>query len=942
MQNSFIHQLVKQLPNNHTFYQNATIIFPTKRACQYFERAVLEEYNGQNLWLPEVISIQEFLYQHSPYVILPENELLAILHPIHETHTGLKQSFVDFYKWGQMMLKDFSEVDQYLIDPKYLFHYIHSFKTIDEDSELSPEQNQLLKQFWDTLPSDENADIRKNFIKTWSALSDIYNSFKSELIKRNAAYEGMAYSALLDHLESNKKNFTKRNFVLAGFNALSAFEERLFRHLSHHYETKIFWDADSYYLNYTDLESYLFIRRYQQLFPDKVNQLITTDIRKSVKHIDLVEAPLDIVQVDHAIDAVKDLHPSDTVIVLCDESLLYPLIQKLPEDLDYNITMGYPLSLHPIQTLVKFVLDFRTYQSIKKSISAAIFLKVVKHALVRSHFPPKQIKTIEERALLQGYLNKNNIVDVFEKEDTLLQLLLDDKMSDHDFLNDFLVYLKDNGVKSNLDILAIETTIETLNEVILSTAKGNIKLEEEDLSKLMRQALSGKKLPFDNSSINGLQIMGFLETRNLDFKNIIVLGATDNHLPGTSKSSSFIPFTIRKALNLPTYTENDAIYSYHFYRLLQRAENIMLISANDIDRPAINRSRFIEQLSYEWKIFPQITMAQSDIEIPLPVETPVVPLSIKKSSPNIEQKFEDFYQQKRSISASALITYIRCPFQFYLKYIAELDEPEELSEEYDQRILGLVFHKAMQIFYMPFLDNQEWITSEKLAAYLKQVNLEDIMMQAFEAEKVSQYKSSLVGQNVLVKDIILQLMKILIQKEIDTNETFKIIGLEQKVDAVPLKLKNGNNVYLKSYIDRVDEVKDDANGNFIRIIDYKTGNASINNPKSRSNEKPLEDYFNAYFENDQFKEGLQGYFYAWIYQKQFNAKQLKVGFYSAKKMSEGLILIRNGAFVSNEILDVFDDFLKAKLNEIFDKEIPFNQSEEDNAYQYSAYKVLVE
>ncbi|MEZ5021927.1 MAG: hypothetical protein R2728_01465 [Chitinophagales bacterium] len=153
------------------------------------------------------------------------------------------------------------------------------------------------------------------------------------------------------------------------------------------------------------------------------------------------------------------------------------------------------------------------------------------------------------------------------------------------------------------------------------------------MSKLMRQALSGKKLPFDNSSINGLQIMGFLETRNLDFKNIIVLGATDNHLPGTSKSSSFIPFTIRKALNLPTYTENDAIYSYHFYRLLQRAENIMLISANDIDRLAINRSRFIEQLSYEWKIFLKLLMAQSDIEIPLlPVETPVVPLSIKKSS----------------------------------------------------------------------------------------------------------------------------------------------------------------------------------------------------------------------------------------------------------------------------------------------------------------------
>ncbi|MCB0503035.1 MAG: PD-(D/E)XK nuclease family protein [Bacteroidetes bacterium] len=942
MQNSFIHQLVEQLPNKNAFYQNATIIFPTKRACQYFERAVLEAFDGQNLWLPEVISIQEFLYQHSPYVILPENDLIAILYPIHEAHTGLKQSFVDFYKWGQMMLKDFSEIDQYLIDPKYLFHYITSFKTIDEDGELSPEQSELLKQFWDTLPSEENADIKKNFIKTWAALGDIYESFKSQLIKNNHAYEGMAYSALLDELEHQQKQFSKRNFVICGFNALSAFEERLFRHFAEHYETKIFWDADDYYLNHTDLESYLFIRRYKQLFPDKVNHFITTDVRKSLKQIDVVEAPLDIAQIDYAISALETLDTSNTVIVLCDESLLYPLVNQLPENLSFNITMGFPLSLHPIQTLLKTVLDLKTYQNTKRSISAPIFLKVIKHALVQPYFSSKVIKKLEERAVLQGYLSRKNIEEQLGENAELINLVLDDRSDDVASLHHFLEYLNNHGAKSNLDILAIEQTIETIQEVTRSAVNGNINLENEDLSKLMRQALSAKKLPFDNSSLTGLQIMGFLETRNLDFKNLIILGATDNHLPGTSKSSSFIPFTIKKALSLPTYTENDAIYSYHFYRLLQRAENIKLVSANDIQRPTNNRSRFIEQLNYEWQVFPQISIAKTHLEIPLPADSPAEPVSIDKSSPTILASFEDYFNHKRSISASALITYITCPFQFYLKYIAQLEEPEELTEEYDQRTLGLVFHKAMQIFYMPFLTNQKWITPEVLQSYLKQVDLEEMMIQAFEAEKISQHNSSLIGQNVLIKDIILQLMKILIHKEISAGYTFRIRGLEQKIDAVPVALQNGRTVVLKSYIDRVDEVKDEVSGNYIRIIDYKTGDASINNPNSRSGEKPLHGYFEPYFDSSKYKEGFQGYFYAWIYQKKFDTQPVQVGFYSAKKMSAGLVCLRKGSFITNELLLEYERCIMDKLNEIFDVNLPFIHSEDEHAYQYSPYKVLVD
>ncbi len=941
MQESFIHQLIEQLPLDNQFQRKATIIFPTKRACQYFERALLKKLGKSNFWLPEIISIQEFLYQHVPYAIAPDDELLAILYPIQETKTALKQSFVDFYKWGKMMLKDFSEIDQYLVDSKHLFHYVKSLKSIDDDNELTSEQSQLLSQFWDTLPVDETSNLKRNFLKTWESLSEIYDAFRIVLEAKNIAYEGMAYRALLEQLESRKKKFVKRYFMLAGFNALSAFEERLFKHLSENYETKIFWDADEYYLKNRDLEAGLFIRRYQQLFSDKVNHLVETNFGKSQKEVELVVAPLEISQIDYAISLVKHFKANETVIVLCDESLLYPLVNKLPQNIDFNITMGYPLMLHPIQTLLRYILDFKKYRNERKSISSTIFLKIIKHELLARYLNSDKIKLVEQRAVLYGYLDQKIIEEIFEAHN-LLEIILSKQKNNQQFLSAFLAYLKVNGEKTQLDDQAVDKTIEAFEALVQSTSFGKINLEEEDLYKLMKQSIAGIKIPFNNASLDGLQIMGFLETRNLDFKNIVIVGATDNHLPGTNKSASFIPFSIRKALNLPTYQENDAIYGYHFYRLLQRAESITIMSANSISGSPSQPSRFIEQIKYEWKQFENISIREHVIDIPLPVELPTALVSIDKNADNIEKKFEAYFQNEKQLSASALNVYVRCPFQFYLKYIAGLKEPEELVEAYDQRILGKIFHKVMELFYQPFLESKEWISSSSLENYYKGLKFDDLLKQAFEIEKIKYSKTTIIGQNVLVRDIILQFMKLLIQKDIASNQDFKIIGLEQKIEDIPLKLENGQTVYMKSYIDRVDLVKDNDGSEYVRIIDYKTGKAAMNNPKTRSAEKPLNEYFSAYFKNDKIKEGLQGYFYAWIYHQKYPNRKLKVGFYSGKQLSKGLLMLRNGETLTDSLLMEFQMHLKLALSEMFNVLIPFTQNEDESAYEYSAYKVLVE
>lgn len=934
MQQSFIHQLIEQLPKEANYFRNTTVIFPTKRACKYFEKVLAEQFGG-DLWLPQVVSIQEFLYEHVPYVVLQESELVAMLHPIHERITDLKQSFVDFYKWGQMMLKDFSEIDQYLIDSEYLFHYIKSYKVIDDEDTLSQEQKILLNQFWESLPEDKSSSIKEQFLKTWQFLSEIYDAFQAALVKQNAAYEGMAYRALLNSVESSSKSFKSRNFVLAGFNALTAFEERLFVHLCHHYETKIFWDADEHYLHDEQLEAGFFIRRYLQLFPERANVLVTTNLKEQHKNVELANCPLETVQIDYALQ--QALAQPSTVLVLADESLLYPLIKNLPTDVGYNITMGYPLMMHSIHALLKNLLEFRRYFSIKKSISAKLLLKVLKHPLLQSHFESSALVKAESIAQVFGFFGKPQLKDLFG-DNVLLEELLSKTSDDADVCLRLLFTLKADFDNASLEGIAIDACIELFQQLKSIALKNGINLAEEDVYKLLKTMMAGVKIPFESTSEATLQIMGFLETRNLDFENVIVIGATDDHLPGTNKSNSFIPFTIRKALNLPTYQENDAIFAYHFYRLMQRAENIRLVAANPIDKNS-NRSRFMEQISYEWERLDNIMVSEQDIGIGLPQEITKPLLQIDKRNDFVLLKLEQYFKSEKQLSASALNTYINCPFQFYLKYIVGIHEPEDISEIYDNRVIGQIFHKMMECFYEPFLESKQWIDAESLGKFYKSADKKRLMQLAFESEQIKYSENSLVGQHALAKEVLLELLDQMIKKDIELTKQarFRIVGLEKKLESIPMQLDNGKTVYFKCYIDRVDEVED-AVQNYLRIIDYKTGKVNINS----NYKKEADDYIAGYFENNKFKEGFQGYFYAWILRQAKEQLPIQVGFYGARKISGGLIYLQKGERLSDSLLEFYDERLHMLVETIFNLDIPFSQADVEEAYKFGKFRMLVE
>jgi hypothetical protein len=944
MERTFIQSLIKEIPSDSNFFKNTTVIFPTKRACIYFKKALIEAAGNENIWLPEIISIQDFLYRYVPYAIATDQELIGLLFQIHQKIIPAEQSFAQFYKWGQMILKDFNEIDQYLVDTRHLFHYVKSFKTLDENAELTSEQIQLLNQFWNTLPTDKNSDVKAQFIKTWNALDEIYHQFRSVLKEKNILYEGAAYQALLFELENQDKKFTKRNFIIAGFNALSAFEERLFLHLTEHYNTSIYWDADTSYLQNEELEAGLFIRRYQKHFKQAGNHLITTTLGKTAKQVTFVEAPLEWTQVKYALEKIDSLNAKETVLVLCDETLLYPLLESLPESLPVNITMGYPLMIHPIHTLVQYLLAFHQHKVEKKNISPTLFLKIIQHPLITQYAVEKRHR-IEKRVVQLGFVNASIITEIFGNDDSFMALLMNVEEADHVYLNTILSHLKSADSRSILDEKAFEIVLQILDGIMQSVKANQIQIVLGELYSLLKNSFSTTKLPFKSDSTDGIQIMGFLETRNLDFKNVIILGASENHLPGTNKSGSFIPYSIRKAMNLPTFHENDAIYGYHFYRLLQRAEDISLVYAIDIDKKTINPSRFIEQIKYEWVKIESDKIQFKELKLQIPLAKPIglEPISISKNEPIVQAKFEQFFNGEKQISASSLIAYLRCPVQFYLKYIAEIPEPEELVEEYDQRILGLIFHSAMELFYQPFLKSKEWINGSTLETYAKNCDWKAIINSAFKNNSIDIEENELMGSNLLIRNIIQRLMQKVVQKDIELGEAFQIQGLELKLKDIPIALnKMGKTVFLKGTIDRIDYVKK-SNGEFYaRIVDYKSGGVAMNTAFAYNKEKPIELYMSDYFKGKDVKQGIQGYFYSYLFDKQFPNQEIVAGFYAARNLNSGLKMLRDGQTIRTEVLSEFERLLQFTLDELFDIDFPFIQTTNEKAYEYSAYKVLVE
>ena len=944
----FLRYIIEHFSVDHASeLSNYCFVFPSRRSCGYFKSHLLHIYKDQNFLLPAIMSIGDFIRSSSPLIIPDDLKLLSLLFECYKKHIpNFNESFEEFYLWGKILLDDFDEIDKYMVNANKVYQTLLDIKQIDALFEMEEEQKVALRLFWQSTQDDKQDDVRQKFLQIWEHLGSIYNSFLEALEVEGMSYEGLVYRSLVNNVEQGKQSFDYEKIVVGGFNALSHSEKRLFKGLIKNYGSFIFWDSDDYYLDDHLQEAGVFLREYQEIFHEKNNVWIKTNMVESNQEIKIVAAPRWTGQAQYCANKLLQQNDlSDTAIVLCDEKLLDPLLNILPKSLgDINITMGYALRNSPIFNLVRAQYRLQKNKRRYKG-ETAFYHKDVNHIIGNPVL--SNILDREKSATIERLLKEENMMvipasllaDLYLEHNGEMVMLFGDFDEIDSFKTNQLKVLTsirdyiftEDPVNSQIDVC--DAIIEKINVLFTLIDENDLVDNLSGYNTLLSQHLQSVKIPFSGEGTDALQIMGFLESRTLDFKNLYILSANEGYLPAKQSNNTFIPHNIRRAFDLPTFEQHDNIYAYHFYRLLQRGQNIHLVYDNVISQSQNEKSRFIQQLLSEYpRQIEEMTIQQSIQYI-----SNHQPLTIEKSEA-VLLKLSRFLTGEKQLSATAITTYLTCPIQFYFQYVLNLYEDEDnVDEEIDQALFGNIFHHVMEYFYTPYLNTDIPGLLKGLSQPKLESEIEHLIKQAFMENKLGTQYELLQGRNYLIKNVIKKLCERLVAQD-KKLDSFRVTGLEQKIENYALKISDNRTVYLKGIIDRIDLL--DQKSQSYRIIDYKTGQVNMANKSSYNKLLDDESYIDKYF-SGRNKQGFQGYFYALLFEAVQPNAQLQVGFYSTRKLSNGIIYLRDGDIISNELVGVFKEKLKKVIEEILDPNIPFVQTEKSGVYRYSPYRELV-
>jgi len=938
---AFLQQIANTVTKeNLPYLYTRCYIFPTKRAAVYFTDFLKEKHKGENFILPETITIQDFITHYSSYIIKDDWNLLLELHQIQNELTNTYQPLEKFLPWGKLILKDFDECDKYLVNAAQLFSVLKAHKEVDEAFSISEETKKYIEQFILTTSSKEKESIFKDsFIKTWALLGDMYALFKTKLSVNNFAYEGMAYREIYDKLKDETLKLPYSKITFCGFNALSVCEEEIFKIIEQQYDTEFFWDADEHFMNNKLHEAGNFLRQYQQKFADENNHWLIDNELKKNKEINIVGVSSNVGQVQYVAQQIllnenerehlsTIIKNKKTAIVLCDEQLLNPLLYMVDVS-NANITMGYSIAQSELFLFTNALLNFYGNARIKEN-KTEYFHKDIATLMHHAYFKNE----VKERDKLENtlpffvpYFPEEMLAEYFPFN------LLEHNNSSTAILKTVINRIQSTKNNDNYFLPIKEVILEQLKSLLISLTEKKIEINRNALAFIVKQNLASVKIPFakteekeeDENIKDNIQIMGFLETRILDFDNLFILSLNDDNLPGTNKTNSFIPYNLRKGFGLPTFDQFDGINAYHFYRLLKRAKNIHLIYNNQISDNASEKSRFIRQIQHDLNtkentIKEFIAIINDEKSIDKKEETL---LQIKKTDETIA------LLRERAFSPSALKVYIKCPVQFYLKYVEKIDEPEELEEEIDAAIFGQILHKTLELAYQPYLNKalpKETIKSLSGKNFL----LEKIKESC---ELLEMPKEIMQGSNKLQLKIIERIAQKIIENDATLDELF-ILKTEEKFIWNNLKLEDGSFANIQGTFDRIDKISEQA----VRIIDYKTG--SIELPKfPGENEEGYDTFLDTLFvfEKKDFSATFQGILYALIYYKLYDCHEIYVGFHHAKNMKDGISYLNDEQTIPVELLLQFEKRLSKLVSDIIYKEKSFTQSANENAYQYSVY-----
>ncbi|MGA1225791.1 MAG: PD-(D/E)XK nuclease family protein [Tamlana sp.] len=919
---TFIFDVLKDLKNNHVNLSEITFVLPSKRAGLFLKHQ-LPKVIDETIFSPKIVSIEEFVEDLSQLKTISNTELLFEFYSTYLdlTEENNRDSFESFSKWAQILLQDFNEVDRYLIPQEKIFSYLSAIREI-ESNHWSIDENQT--------------DFIKNYLSFWSKLYAYYTHFRRQLLGKNSGYQGLIYREAVENIESYIENNTEKQHIFLGFNALNTAEEIIIQELLQNGLARIYWDIDTVFLNNPIHDAALFTRKHKTQWPYfKKNPFnwVTNNYSKE-KNISIYGVPKSVGQVKYVGELLNTLQKTNsslesTAVILGDENLLIPILNSLPTSIGaLNITMGFPLKSIPLASLFEGL--FRVHKTTSNAFYYKDIINIISHQFIRPlfmvegiDFASKIIETIITNNLV--YLNKTRLVEISNNKltNTLDLLFSNWNNSIEDILNNcsqLILAIKgylDNKKASNL--LALEYVFrfnELFNEIKrLNSSYKHIK-NISTLHSVYKELLSNNTLDFQGEPLQGLQIMGMLESRVLDFETIIITSVNEGILPSGKSNNSFIPFDVKLENQLPTYKEKDAVYTYHFYRLLQRAKNIHILYNTEADvLTGGEKSRFITQLELEKKH-----------TINHQIITPLVP--IIKPNLNVIKKTQTLQKQiielaKAGFSPSSLTNYIRNPIDFYNQSILKIKEHDDVEETVAANTLGTVVHNTLEDLYKPLIG--ENLTVETIK------NLKSKIDEKVTYYFKNEYKEGDItkGKNLIIYEIAKRYVSNFLDLEISdlkAGNIIKIIAIEASNDVLIDISELDFPVRLRGKVDRVDEY----NG-ITRIIDYKTGSV-------QQNQVEIVDWEDLNTDYKKHSKSIQVLSYALMMaQSKTIHLPVEAGIISFKNLSSGFLKFtkkdkagsyaKKDTLITNETISTFGVQLKNLIIEICNPDIDFTEKE---------------
>ncbi len=913
---SFLEEVVVEVGQKYGSFEDLIFVLPSKRAGTFL-RSALAKNARKTFFAPEIYSIERFIEKISGLDYATQTQQLFFLYEVYLKNTPVESdNFYIFSKWGQTLLQDINEIDRYLIDAEKLFASLSAIQELDHWS-LRPEKTQMME----------------DYLQFWNNLETLYHNFNKALLMEDLGHQGLVYRTACEKLEGYLAEQSDKTFIFLGFNALNTAESQIIQHILDNCPSDIFWDIDSYFLQDDVHDAGYFIRQHLKTWPYLATKGLKgkSENYLAEKKIKIIGVPKNVSQAKYTGQLLQDLHQEhpeqlkNTAVVLGEETLLNPLLNSVPREIEgVNITMGYPLHKTPLASFFdRFIalylsrndqgwfyrdlLDFLAHPSVNALLNTGNnIVGAIEDAIKSKNWT---------------YIKASKLVDIAgQQNDSIKLLFLENTPTPREIINIVLriiaeLKIRPESAESPLALEYLYRFHELFNQLDdLIKAYDFIK-DLKSLQSLYRELLSTETLDFQGEPLEGLQIMGMLESRNLDFETVIITSVNEGILPSGKSNNSFIPFDLKIYSGLPTYKEKDAVYTYHFYRLLQRAKHVYILYSTEPDDGlgGGERSRLINQLLTDENKIPDIVETYAS-----PTISPTL-----KSLELIDKDLSLIELVKshaaNGFSPTSLSNYIRNPIDFYRRNLLGIDDVMEVEETVAANTFGTIVHDTLEDLYRPFIG--EYLTEEGLQT--AKANIKGLVNHHFSKSYGDGDISR--GKNLIAFHVVKRYIENFIALEIEDvkQHSIKLIGLEEKMQ-VELDVPGIDfPIRLKGKLDRIDEM-DGA----LRIIDYKTGRVTSTQVEIVAWEEITSNY--------EYSKAFQLLCYALMYQKEATISNVEAGIISFKNLSAGLMRFatkpKKGSrtkdnTITLETLELFTRELKNLILEICNPDIPFLEKE---------------